>query len=139
VDEKVTPLTPKMHDATIDRHSTVVNSKKLADGSDHHAVAMLNLTVMVTNDEGVWFAQGLEVDYAAQGDSLEEAKKHFEDGLHATIDVNLEKFQSLKHMLVPAPAGVWQEFFETESECLTYSQFSLHQFTGIVYDLKKAA
>lgn len=139
MEEKVTPLSPKMHAASGDRHSTTVSSKKLADGSDHHAVAMLNLTVMITNDDGVWFAQGLEVDYAAQGDSLEEAKRHFEDGLHATINVNLEKYQSLKNMLTPAPAAVWQEFFETESECLAYSQFSLHRFTGIVYDLKKAA
>ena len=48
---------------------------------DTHVVGIGNLRVAIETDGKFWTAQGLEIDYIAQGDDLEDAKKQFEDGL----------------------------------------------------------
>src|SRR6266446_5881477 len=63
----------------------------LEDG-EHQAVAFFNLRVLVVPDGKFWFAQGFELDYAAQGATVEEAKKHFMLRLSATIHHHLEIF-----------------------------------------------
>jgi len=74
-----------------------------------YEVVVWNLHVIVTNDDGGWFAQGLEIDYAAQGTSLDEVKKNFEDGLAATIQAHLTLHDNLDQFLKPAPQEIWQE------------------------------
>lgn len=87
-------------------------------------VAVLDLRVMVTQDDGLWFAQGLQVDYAAQGRSWMEVRKAFEDGLTASIDAHLRKYGHLKHFDQPAPQHVWQEFKNAKQRA--YSRITLH-------------
>ena len=36
-----------------------------------------HMKVLMVSDDGSWFAQGLDIDFAAQGATLEEAKKNF--------------------------------------------------------------
>jgi len=74
-----------------------------------YKVVVWNLHVVVTNDDGGWFAQGLELDYAAEGTSLETVKKHFEDGLAATVQAHLTIHGNLEQFFRPAPPEVWQE------------------------------
>ena len=74
-------------------------------------VGIGNLRVMVFNDDGSWFAQGLEIDYFSQGDSLEDVKARFEGGLCATFSEHLKTHGTIEGVLKVAPQEVWQELF----------------------------
>jgi hypothetical protein len=75
----------------------------------HHLVGFGNIRVIIVPDGEAFFAQGLEIDYAAQGSTVDEAKKHFETGLKATVDQHLKIYGNIKGLLQPAPAAIWQE------------------------------
>ncbi len=78
---------------------------KAKDGTN--IVGIGNLRVVIIEDEGTWFAQGLEIDYAVQAKSLATVKKAFEDGLAATIHENLRIHGTIEALLKPAPPEVW--------------------------------
>ncbi len=76
------------------------------------AVSLGNLRVFITQEgDRDWYAQGIEIDYLAQGDSLEDVQRSFERGLELTITEHLKKLGDIKHLLRPAPPEVWAEFF----------------------------
>ena len=56
---------------------------------NNHQVVLKSLHVVMCEDDGMWFAQGLEIDYAAYGKTIEQAQKHFELGMVATIHEHL--------------------------------------------------
>ncbi len=91
-------------------------------------VGIGNLRVMVVRDGDRWFAQGLEIDYAAEGVSLEEIKQAFAKGLAKTIQQNLRVFGSIENLLRVAPPEVWAEFYAQNLEGLrlAHSQVSVH-------------
>ena len=64
---------------------------------------------MVTRDENLWIAQGLEIDHVAQGSSLAEVKQLFQEGFLATVNEHLKRFNSIEGMLVGAPREVLLE------------------------------
>ena len=70
-------------------------------GKKHHLVGLKNIRVIIVRDEGSWFAQGLDIDYAAQGESIEQAKKNFSGGLAATIDQHLQAYGTFVNFLKP--------------------------------------
>jgi hypothetical protein len=119
-------------------------------GGQHQAVGIGNLRVFIVPDGKFWFAQGLEIDYAAQGDSVDEAKKNFEEGLEATIDLHLRMYGSIDKILRLAPSEVLQEAARNAESIKLYWQVSVHEivkaeeplpFGGIDYYLleKEAA
>lgn len=75
----------------------------------HHVVGLGNIRVAIVPDGAAFFAQGLEIDYAAQGSTVEEVKQNFEVGLEATIQQHLKIYGNIRQLLHPAPAEVWQE------------------------------
>lgn len=86
------------------------------DGTDGSCVAIFdNLRVLITKDEGVWLAQGLDVDYAIDGDSLADVKKRFEDGLAMTIASNLRVHGSIKPLLQVAPQEIWDQWSDAKN------------------------
>lgn len=91
------------------------------DGSTH-VVLIGNLRVVLLEENGTWFAQGLEIDYAAQGGSIESVKKNFEDGFAATVDQHIRIYGTIKHLLVPAPSEVWQDVLGAQCIRKSYSQ-----------------
>ncbi|SRR6266540_3959336 len=92
------------------RVSTAVLHAK--DGNKH-VVGVKDLHVMLLRDGDGWLAQGIEIDYAAGGESLDEAKKNFEDGLAMTIKEHLARFGTIDKLLVPAPPASWKEYYES--------------------------
>jgi hypothetical protein len=100
-----------------------------ANEGDTHIVGIGNLRVIVCNDGGFWFAQGLEIDYASDGRSFEEVKSNFEEGLKATISQHLQVYQNIEKLLIPAPAKVWQELASVKKH-LRFSQVSRHNDIG---------
>jgi hypothetical protein len=125
-------------------HNAIKGSKNHSgEATKNVGVGIWNLHVMITNDDGSWFAQAFEIDYAAQGSTLDDVKARFETGLYATIDEHLKVFGGLKQLVQPAPPEVWQELLETcnEEHQFEYSQISVHKlpFKNIEYRLPKAA
>ena len=88
--------------------------KKISGGLFHlqdencEAVILSSLRVFVTNEGEGWFAQGLELDYAASGDSLENVKENFENGLIDTIHEYLKIYGSLEKFIKTAPQEAWE-------------------------------
>lgn len=113
-----------------------------AGGATVFGVGIWNLHVIITHDDESWFAQAAEIDYAAQGDSLEDVKSRFQQGLCATIHEHLTVYGTIDHLIHPAPPEVWKEIVSiSEGAQHEYSQLSIHlvPFTQIEYILPKAA
>jgi hypothetical protein len=95
---------------------------------NHHAVGFWNLHVLIVPDGSRFFAQCQEIDYAAQGDSLEEAQTNFEAGFVATVHHHLEMFGSIGKMLEPIPTAEWFGLLKsTEGMQFSVEHKSLHQ------------
>lgn len=94
----------------------------VTDGKTH-VVGVKALRVMLSKDGSGWFAQGLEIDYAAGGDSVQETKKNFEVGLNLTISEHLKMHGNLDKFLKVASNEAWGEYFNAPSGSIkaTYS------------------
>lgn len=103
-----------------------LHGQSKAKGAATHIVVIGNLRVMITHDDGSWFAQALEIDYAAQGTSLQDVKTRFEKGLAATIHEHLKIFGSINKLLQPAPPDVWVQLVQAVKTAKVYSQLSFH-------------
>lgn len=79
-----------------------------ADGSSQ-LVGIGPLRVVIVPDGDLFFAQGLEIDYSATGDSIENVKVNFERGLRRTIGEHLSRPKGLAPFIQPAPPSVWKE------------------------------
>jgi len=97
-----------------------------ASTGDTHVVGIGNLRVAIETDGKSWTAQGLEIDYIAQGCDLEDAKKQFEDGLACTIHQHLRIYGNIDKLLSPAPREVWKEVLNPKAIRARYSQISIH-------------
>lgn len=81
----------------------------VTDG-DHDHTAFGQLRVLITREGGVWFAQGLEIDYAASGTSLEDVKDRFSRGFCMTVQAHLEQFGTIDKLLKFAPSEALEPF-----------------------------
>lgn len=86
-----------------------------ADG-DKLTFGVKSLHVMLLPDGDGWFAQGLEIDYAACGSTMEEAKKHFAHGLVLTFSEHLTMYGDIAKALVVAPQEAWEEYYKTPTD-----------------------
>lgn len=87
-----------------------MNAKAVhASRNDRHAVVLGAVRVLLCEEHGEWFAQGIDIDYAATGASPEEAKSRFERGLAATVHLHLRLYGSVERLLKFAPTSVWQQ------------------------------
>jgi hypothetical protein len=108
-------------------------------------VFVWNLHVLITQNDGHWFAQGAQVDYAAQGTSLEDVKKNFENGFAETIHEHLKVYGTPKYFLArKAHFDVFEELLKVKDKSEhTFSQKSLHIVglpeVSVEYVLQKAA
>lgn len=93
---------------------------------ENHIVGLGNIRVLLMPEGPGWFAHGLDIDYAAQGDTVEEAKREFEDGLVATIHEHLRIHGDLANLLIPAPAEVWGLVNDRHTELKLYTTVSAH-------------
>lgn len=114
------------------------------EDKEHQAVMLWNLSVLVVPDEEFWFAQGLEINYGAQGTTAEEAKQNFQSGLIATIHQHLKVHGHIEHILKFAPDKILREAAQNKSFITDLGQVSFHEildataqekvpFTGIDY------
>ena len=101
-------------------------------GSDYrgsHVVGMWDLHVVIVPDGNHWFAQGLEIDYAAEGDSLEDARVRFQSGLAATVHEHLKVNGGIDGLLRVAPQEAWDLAFAASAKPHEFSQVATHQIS----------
>ena len=95
-----------------------------------HGVAIWNLSVLIVPDGKFWFAQGLEINYGAQGDTVEEAKENFQNGLLATINKHLEVYGSIDKILKFAPSEILKEAAQHKASIKRFAQVSFYEILG---------
>ncbi len=118
-------------------------------GGGQQAVGIGNLRVFIVQDGKFWFAKGLEIDYATQGDTLDEAKDNFVVGLADTIDLHLQMHGSIEKLLQPSDflqeayrlkASIHYCWFVSVHEMGIQSQLDFPLFGGIdFYKIEKEA
>lgn len=99
--------------------------------SGEHIVGIGDLRVILTQEGDYWYAQGLEIDYVAQGDSMEAAKENFEIGLTSTLHENLKIHGTIEPVLIPAPVEVWKERLNPESIAKRFTHIFVHQIQSM--------
>jgi hypothetical protein len=99
-----------------------------AKDGDQHIFGVKALRVLLIKDEASWFAQGLEIDYAACGNSVEQVKKNFEDGLEKTVHEHLVMHGAIDKLLKIAPQEAWDEYFKAQTDCVKarYTAIQFH-------------
>ena len=106
-------------------HRMILGSQQ--QQSNLHSASIGGLRVMlVRENSGEWAAQGLEIDYAAQGLTVEDAKLNFQEGLAATVALHLRTHGTVERMLRIAPQLVWDEFLAGSTrERFSFSDVSI--------------
>ena len=117
---------------------------KTEDGDN--LIKIGNLRVVITRDGDRWIAQGLEIDYVAEGTSLRDVQTQFTAGLRLTIQEHCRIFGDVNRLLKVAPPAIWKEFMEnararqfTYSQIQTFQEFEQLAFPGITGYILKAA
>ena len=95
-----------------------------ADEAESHVDGILDLRVVIVPDGSAWFAQGLDIDYAVQGETLDDAKSHFQSGLAATVHEHLTAFGTIKGVLRVAPQEAWDLMYPAPARSLRYSRLT---------------
>lgn len=102
-----------------------VNAKSHgAEEAESRVAGMLDLRVVIVPDGSAWFAQGLEIDYAVQGETLDDAKSKFQSGLAATVNQHQKVFGTIKGVLRVAPQDAWDLMYSALPRSLTYLQLT---------------
>lgn len=93
------------------------------DGDGNHTVSVSGLRVLITEDAaGLFCAQGLEIDYAAAGDSVESVRDNFMNGFCETILQHLDVFGDCKALLIQGPQDAWDLFYALENDVRVTSE-----------------
>lgn len=109
------------------KHSNKKTTAEHLRDEDHDYVKLGDLGVLVARDGDWWFAQGLEIDYTAQGKSDEEAIENFTRGLMATADAYLEEFGSIEKFLRPSTDVLRELAKASERKLLKVTIKSMHE------------
>ena len=89
---------------------------------DDHIFALGNIIVLITEADNGWFAQGVQVDYFACGESLEDVQRRFTQGLIATLEEHLVRFGTIENFLKWAPDEIRSKIQnKISSEQFTYT------------------
>jgi hypothetical protein len=114
-------LTTKLDASAKDTHCIHLEDQGKA------AVAIWNLSVLIVPDDTFWFAQGLEINYGAQGDSPEDAQNNFQQGLLATIQQHLRMHGNIENLLEFAPSRILREAAQHKGSIKYFAQVSFHE------------
>lgn len=97
---------------------TYQNIAHVHDG-EIHAVATALRVLISRADAGGFVAQGLDIDYVATGDTVEEAQEHFAHGLLGTVQALIRRSRPLSALFKSkAPAEAWQSYMDNDRQDL---------------------
>lgn len=96
--------------------ATAMHAKRKTRDGSVHAVGIHNLRVLLLQEDGHWFAQGVEIDYLACGKTLRQAKQNFERGLVKTIALNIEEDGNIAGILKWAPPEALADYLASPKQ-----------------------
>lgn len=117
---------------------TRATKKNGASTEPEVVVGIGDLRVIVLNRDGFWFARGLDINYAAQGLTLEEAQRNFERGLEKAIDMHIQEFGNVDKLLSPPSPDVWKKLVHPTAIRFRYSRVSTHRLSDRLKDLLRS-
>ena|SRR5881394_713234 len=91
-------------------------------------VKVEGLRVLIMRDGDHWFAQGLEIDYAAAGDSLKDVQTRFTEGLCLSITEHIRIYGNARKFAKVAPQDEWDKLLQGGAEQYDYSVVSTINF-----------
>jgi len=97
------------------------------NNGESHVVGIGNLKVLIIKDGPFYYAQGLEIDYGAQGSSIKEAKANFQSGLYQTIALHIETEGHIDGMLKFAPDEILLEASRSKNDIHRFAHVSAHE------------
>ncbi len=80
---------------------------------DDHLAALDGLRVLISEEPDGWVAQGVEIDYFACGETLEEVQRNFEIGLNLTIQEHVKRYGNIEKFLRWAPLNVIADLLDS--------------------------
>ena len=86
-----------------------------AQNGNNHTICINSLRVIISNDGDMWEAQGIDIDYASCGSSIEDVQARFEKGFSRTIQMHLKKFGTIDKLLKMAPTSEWRHLVDAET------------------------
>lgn len=105
------------------------NVAHVHDG-DRHAVAAALWVLITPADAGGYVAQGLQIDYVATADTLDEVKDRFAQGLLKTIESLIRRNRPLSALFKSkTPPEAWQAYMDSTRQD--------HLVCGTVVDLRQ--
>lgn len=104
-------------------HVTARTDTHVVDG-----VGIWNLTVMIYQEDGLWVAQGLDIDHVTQGHSAAEVKQRFQESFTATLNEHLRKYRGIQKFVIDnqPPSEVLLDMELRSVNPVRYSHVSLH-------------
>lgn len=96
----------------------------IRDDDNNHVVGLGAIRVLICHEGDEWLAQGVEVDYAASGTSLEDVQGRFERGLELTVRAHLTMHDTIDGLLKYAPGDILK-MLPAEEE-FNFDQVSYH-------------
>lgn len=116
--------------------TTAFHTQADMSDSSFNVVGFGNLRVFIVKDEDMWFAQCLDINYAAQGKSLARVKRNFEEGLTATVDEHLHRKGHIEDLLTHGPSPrMRRELLRLTPQAMHYSQVTVHKLPKQLQDL----
>jgi hypothetical protein len=110
------------------KRTTAFHAQRDTSDMSINVVGFGNLRVLIVKDDDMWFAQCLDINYAAQGMSEAEVKANFERGLRATVDEHLRIYGNIENLLARAPSPrLRQEIVQRMPRAFRYSQVTFHR------------
>lgn len=89
-----------------------------AQSGNNHAVAAQLRVLIVPAEEGGYVAQGLEIDYLATGDTVEEVRDNFAQGLLRTVEAYVRRGRSMTALFAKGktPPEAWQLWLDGDGK-----------------------
>lgn len=112
---------PKRKTVTVRKHDSGTTAIEIVHPDGAVVAGYDSLRVLITKDDGSWIAQGLEIDYAIDGDTIPEVKRRFQVGLAMTIESHLRVNGNIQELLTNAPKDVWDAYYDAKNTLHRYA------------------
>ena len=117
------------------------------DDDSGDEVACSRLNVVLKRDDEFWYAQGVQIDYVAQGVNIEDVQAKFVEGLAETLLLHAQRFGSVEKVLRWAPESEWKDELHNEHYRVSFHAFDdnetrqlaeLLPFSGVLYSIPQS-
>lgn len=107
-----------------------------AKDGNNHTILMKSIRVLIVQDgEETWYAQSIDIDYAACGSSLENVQHNFAHGLKGTLKANLKRYGHVDRVMQTPPMSDWKYLLSENFQAFEHSNVSSHKINDSAEEL----